>query len=101
MTETILSPSWDGSVVLDIGGDVGALILRTSSACFAREIDLIPDNVNVTHVHSAVRERRTAEGSSFAAVYPQLKEGSYRIEGTAQHVAIVGGRVVDVKLEEQ
>ncbi|MGC2175024.1 MAG: hypothetical protein WA614_06145 [Acidimicrobiales bacterium] len=101
MTETVPPPSWDGSVVLDIGGDIGALILRTSSACVAREIDLIPDNVSAPHVHSAVRERRTADGSSFAAVYPQLQEGSYRIEGTTQRVVIVGGRVVDVELEEQ
>jgi hypothetical protein len=101
VTETVLPPSWDGSVVLDIGGEVGALILRTSSACFAREFDLIPDNANAPHVHSAVRERRAAGGSSFAAVYPQLQEGSYRIEGTTQHVAVRGGRVIDVELDEQ
>jgi hypothetical protein len=101
VTETVLPPSWDGSVVLDIGGDIGALILRTSPACLAREIDLIPDDVNAPHVHSAVRERRTAEGSSFAAVYPQLQEGSYRIEGTTQRIAIVGGRVIDVEFEDQ
>jgi hypothetical protein len=101
VTETVLPPSWDGSVVLDIGGHVGALILRTSPAFFAREIDLIPENVDAPHVHSAVRERRTADGSSFAAVYPQLEEGSYRIEGTTQRVAVMGGGVIDVDLDEQ
>jgi hypothetical protein len=100
MSETILSPSWDGSVVLDIGGDVGALILRTTPSSFGREIDLTPDDMSAPKVHSAVRERRMPDGSSFAAVYPQLKEGSYTIEGTSQRLAIVGGKVTDVVLSE-
>ena len=54
-------------MVLDIGGDVGALMLRTSPAFNGLEIDLDPDDESAPHTHSAVRERRTAEGSSFAA----------------------------------
>jgi hypothetical protein len=100
VTETVLPASWDGSVILDIGGDVGALILRTSSAHYAREIDLIPDDLSIAHVHSAVRERRTSHGSSFAAVYPQLTKGGYTIEGTTQHLAIEGGRVSELDLDE-
>jgi hypothetical protein len=98
--ETALPPSWDGSVVLDIGGDVGALILRTSHARLGHEIDLVPDDPTTPHVHSAVRERRTPMGSSFAAVYPQLKEGSYTIEGSLQRLFVVGGRVIDVAFDE-
>ncbi|HWD97226.1 MAG TPA: hypothetical protein VG246_12465 [Acidimicrobiales bacterium] len=101
MSEALLPPSWDGSVVLDIGGDVGALILRTSPSAFAREIDLVPDDGGVPHVHSAVRERRTTDGSAFAAVYPQLKEGSYTIDGTTQRLLIAGGRVTDIVLNER
>jgi len=99
MSETVLPPSWDGSVVLDIGGDIGALILRTSPSLFGHEIDLIPDDIATPHVHSAVRERRTSQGSSFAAVYPQLKEGSYTIEGTTHRLTIVGGHVIDVEFD--
>jgi hypothetical protein len=100
VSETLLPPSWDGSVVLDIGGDVGALILHTSFACAGDEIDLLPDDTHAPHVHSAVRKRRTSQGSSFAAVYPQLKAGSYTIEGTTQRVAIAGGRVVELEYDE-
>jgi hypothetical protein len=100
MSETILPPSWDGSVVLDIGGDIGALILHASPACAGREIDLVPDDAHAPHVHSAVRERRTSQGSSFAAVYPQLKEGNYTIEGATQRLAIAGGRVVELEFDE-
>jgi hypothetical protein len=100
MSETALSPSWNGSVVLDIGGNIGALILQTSTHARGREINLIPDDRSTPPVHSAVRERRTPHASSFAAVYPQLKEGSYTIEGTAQRLTIAGGHVTDVVLDE-
>jgi hypothetical protein len=100
VSEDLLPPSWEGSVVLDIGDDVGAMILRTTHAAVGREINLIPDDPLVPHVHSAVRERRSSHGWSYAAVYPQLKEGSYRIEGTTQHFAIAGGRVIDLEFVE-
>lgn len=97
VSERQLPPSWDGSVVLDIGGDIGALILRTPAAMAGREIDVIPDDRNVAHTHSAVRERRLAQGPSFAAVYPQLVAGTYVVEGSGQRVTIVGGQVTDVE----
>lgn len=100
MIETPLPPSWDGSVVLDIGGDVGALILRTSSVYEGREIDLIPDDHAAPRVHSAVRERRNSYGSPFAAVYPQLKEGCYTIDGTAQRLTVAGGCVIELDYDE-
>jgi hypothetical protein len=52
------------------------------------------------HTHSAVRERRSPEGSSYAAVYPQLHEGGYALVGSTQRFTIVGGRVTDVELAE-
>jgi hypothetical protein len=97
MSEETLAPSWDGSVVLDIGGDVGALMLRTSPSLVGREIDLIPDDATLGHTHSAVRERRLVNGVSFAAVYPQLASGTYVVESSGQRVTIVGGRVSDVE----
>lgn len=99
MSERELAPSWDGSVVLDIGGDVGALMLRTSPALVGLEIDLTPEEAFAPHTHSAVRERRTPRGATFAAVYPHLKSGTYAVEGSAQRVTIVGGRVTDVEYD--
>jgi hypothetical protein len=92
--------SWNGSVILDIGGDIGALVLRTTSELFGHEINLVPDDASTPQVHSAVRERRALDGSSFAAVYPQLKEGAYTIEGSTQCLAVQGGQIVDVILDE-
>lgn len=99
MIERQLPPSWDGSVVLDIGGNVGALILRTSPALVGHEIDLTPDDATVPHIHSAVRERQLGSGVSFAAVYPFLMSGTYTVEGSVQRVTIAGGRVTDVEYD--
>jgi hypothetical protein len=57
MHERQLAPSWEGSVVLDIGEDVGALLLHTSPSLLGHEIDLIPEDPCIPRTHSAVRER--------------------------------------------
>jgi hypothetical protein len=100
VTETAPPPSWQGSVILDIGNDVGALVLHTSLEWLDHEIDLEPDDPTSPHTHSAVRERRSPGGSSYAAVYPQLREGDYAIVGSTQRFTIVGGQVTDIELAE-
>jgi hypothetical protein len=99
MPELQLPPSWDGSVVLEIGGEVGALVLRTPPALDGREIDLVPDDVTMPTTHSAVRQRRLVQGVAYAAVYANLVSGHYRLDGTGQHVTIVGGRVTELDVD--
>lgn len=96
MNELQLPPSWDGSVVLDIGGNIGALVLRVSAGLDGQEIDLDPQDRALPHIHSCVRERRVAGGSSYAAVYPSLKAGLYTVEGSGQVVNITGGQVMEL-----
>jgi hypothetical protein len=89
--------------VLDIGGGVGALVLYTSAAMRGREIDnenVAPDAASPRRVHSAVRERDLAGGREpvFAAVYPCLCEGVYRVDGSSETVRIHGGRITEVTL---
>ena len=97
MTEKQMPPSWSGSVILDIGGDVGALVLNTTEGMNGREIDLI-DVEGLGATHSEVRPRHLEGQTLFAAVYPALPEGTYKIAGTDQHIVIEGGHVTEVEL---
>ena len=80
MTEIMHGPSGPGSVVLDLGDGVGALLLETPPTLLGREIEISLIGRTVDgRTHSLVRERRTAAGVSYAAVYPGLAAGRYLI----------------------
>ena len=115
----------DGTVMLDIGGDIGALVLLTSESMHLAEIEISPLDENArdvfqwehkhahdhgdghTHSHGdpsrthvAVRERRGPAGTRYAAIYPGLREGDYQLwalDGQpADVVHITGGEVTQV-----
>jgi hypothetical protein len=99
MPELVLAPSRAGSVVLDLGAGVGALILDAPAELNGKEIEISPvaDGVADRRTHSLVRQRRTGAGTSYAAVYPGLAADDYTVwldaltpVGT---VTIEGGRV--------
>jgi hypothetical protein len=71
-------PTGPGSVILELGEHVGALILEVPSALAGREIDISPISGG-PRTHSMVRERSTAAGVSYAAVYPNLPATDYVI----------------------
>ena len=58
MAETSPGPSGPGSVVLDIGGDVGALIIITPARMAGEEIHISPLDDPAARTHALVRERR-------------------------------------------
>jgi hypothetical protein len=93
-------PSFDGSVVLDIGGTVGAVCLTVPVECAGLEIDIVGLEPGTTSTHSLVRPRLMPTGTVHAAVYPGLPAGAYRIAATAGHsatdVEVVGGGVAQV-----
>jgi hypothetical protein len=71
-------PSYEGAVVLDIGGDIGALIIFTEPGEAGREIEVSPIDDD-TRTHVAVRERQLAGSTVYCAVYPRLTAGRYTI----------------------
>ncbi len=87
------------SIVLDIGRDVGALVIYTEAALHGREIEVSPRG-SAARVHVEVLERRINGRPVFAAVFPGLRAGDYDIwEDAAQSsgtVTIVGGEVATV-----
>jgi hypothetical protein len=106
MPEPVPGPSSAGSVVLDLGGAIGALVLEAPAALSGREIEIslvagavggVGAGNQRRRTHSLVRERRTAAGTSYAAVYPGLPAGRYLIwrhaDTPAGEVTIDGGTV--------
>jgi len=92
-----------GSVILELGGDVGVLILDATAALLGHEIEISPDGGSGSgpeaghRTHSMVRERVTGSGTSYAAVYPGVPAGRYIVwrdaDTPAGTVTIVGGEV--------
>jgi hypothetical protein len=73
-----LGPSYTGSVVLELGPSVGALIIYTGPEQHGREIEISPVGSD-QRTHSAVRERRLDGRTLYGAVYPGLAAGTYTI----------------------
>jgi len=108
--------------VLDIGGDIGALILYADADYLDREIEISPldgDEHEHTHedahepdhghehghehghrTHTAIHERRSGGSITYAGIYPELRAGTYRIwaddPSLPDRVTIVGGEVAEV-----
>jgi hypothetical protein len=103
MPEHVPGPSRAGSVVLDLGAGIGALILDAPAELNGREIEISPagGGLGSPRTHSLVRERRTGAGTGYAAVYPGLAEGVYTIwrdaEAPAATVTIASGRVTSYR----
>lgn len=72
-----------GRVVLELGGDTGALVLHAPARLHGTEIEISPETAGPRgrRTHSLVRERVTAAGTGYAAVYPEVPAGRYTIWG--------------------
>ncbi|MFG1802115.1 phospholipase [Micromonospora carbonacea] len=93
-------PTETGTVVLDLGGDTGALIIYTGRQLHGREIEISRvDDADAPRTHVAVRERIVQDGTFHSAVYPDLAAGLYTVwwdEGTpAGTVTVTGGTVAE------
>jgi hypothetical protein len=99
MTESVAGPSGPGTVVLELGADVGALVLFTPAELDGREIEISCAGRGARRTHSRVRPRQVAGGTRYAAVYPDLPAGTYIIWADEQRrtgsVVITGGRVTN------
>jgi hypothetical protein len=102
MPETALGPSSSGSVVLELGPGIGALILYTPPEMDGDEIELSPLGAAPVHrTHSQVRPRNTRDQTQYAAVYPQLAAGGYTIwrdnVTPATTVTVASGQVTTIR----
>jgi len=95
-----LDASAAGSVLLDIGADVGALVLSVAAKEAGREIEISPSGTEAKRTHAAVRERIVEDGSIFCIVYAGLVAGEYTIWSDASTpagtVIVTGGTVTEL-----
>ncbi|MDQ6784819.1 MAG: phospholipase [Actinomycetota bacterium] len=92
-----------GTVVLDIGGDVGAAVIVVPAQLAGTEIEIRADGEGWAGVHTAVREREMPTGTSVhAAVFESLPSGAYHLrvrhgETQARPVSLTvsGGQVTE------
>jgi hypothetical protein len=89
-----------GSVLLDIGGDIGALIVTMPTAMLGEEVELVTGREEPGHhrPHVAVLPRPVAGETVPSLVFAELAEGSYALvpKGTDDvhlHVDVRGGQV--------
>ena len=89
-----------GHAVLDIGDDIGALIIRSRSELCGRQIDVSPKGRTWQRIHTDVLERRTNGCSVFAALFLSLPAEDYIIWGESSRpvgeITITGGQVTEI-----
>jgi hypothetical protein len=98
MAEPLAGPSDPGTVVMEVGGDIGALILYTPADLNGREIEISQDDdPGARRTHSQVRPRHAPATIRYAAVYPDLAAGPYTIwrdeQSPAAAAVVTGGQV--------
>jgi hypothetical protein len=92
-------PSEKGSVLLDIGGDVGAAVVSTPASLLGSEIEIRRCGAAWDGTHVAVRARHVSGGIVHAALFSGLAHGLYEVRvrgdvnGPMTTLAVEGGRV--------
>jgi hypothetical protein len=99
-----LPPSTEGSVVLEVGGDIGALVVYTPDALAGTEIEIAHRGEDHQFVHTEVRERRLPDTTIFAGVFVAVPAGDYTLLPVAAFPAVdfsvEGGCVVELHWSE-
>ncbi len=97
----VTGPS-QGPVVLDIGGDFGAAVVRTSQDLDGSEIEIRRLSSRWDGTHVAVRSRPTPDRPVYAAVFGHLRKGSYELrlrpaagDAPVHRIEVAGGKVTE------
>ncbi len=87
-------------VALDIGGDIGALIVHTDPEMHGIEIEISPAGEDDKRTHKQVLERRVNERAAFTAVFDGLHAGRYTLwvddQPRARNVVIEGAGIAEL-----
>jgi hypothetical protein len=92
------------SLVLDIGGDIGALVITTGPELAEEEIEISPGvDPTTRREHNVVHPRRDRDVvKAYSAVFPSVPAGEYTIwnlDGSPYKVITVqGGQVTQIEM---
>jgi len=86
-------------VVLEIGDEIGALLLYTDPDLLGSEVEISLSGHDDERQHKEVLERPIGGRVVYAAAFDGLREGTYTLwlddEAYAREVAVRGGRVAE------
>ena len=74
-----MAPSGQGTVVLNIGAGIGAIVIHTPGSLHGHEIEVSPVGDHARRTHAAVRARYVRGGVCWSVVIDSLPEGRYVI----------------------
>jgi hypothetical protein len=87
-------------VAIDIGGDIGALIVHTDPEMHGVEIEISAAGEDNNRTHKQVLERKLSDRPAFTAVFDGLPAGRYTLwvddEPRAWEVEIEGARIAEL-----
>ncbi len=100
MPEKYIDRAHTEHAVLDIGEDVGALVIYCRPEMRGKQIDVSPQGYQWQRIHTDVLERRANKRPVFAALFLALSAGDYFIWGNGEEpigeVSIIGGQVAEI-----
>jgi len=87
-------------VVLDIGGEIGALIVHTGAEMLGVEVEISPTGADARRTHKDVLEREINGRPAYTAVFDQLHQGTYTLwvddVVRAREVKVTGDSVAEL-----
>jgi hypothetical protein len=91
--------------VLDIGEDVGALVVYLPGDTPSGELEACPEGRPADHFHTGVHPRPIGGETVFTAVFPEVIDGSYQVldDGGIPMalVRVTGGHVAELDLRRR
>ena len=97
LAETYVEKIHTENAVLDIGEDIGALVIYTIQEMLGKEIEVSPKYNLALRIHTAVLEREVNGRTYFAALFLELPEGDYiTLTSPSSEITIIGGQVTEL-----
>jgi hypothetical protein len=88
------------TVVLDIGGGYGALIVHADPDLHGVEVEISPAGDDGARQHKQVLQRRMNGRPAFTVVFDRIPEGRYSLwvddDPRAREVAVAGGAITEL-----